>query len=303
MTNNNLNDDSNPQQGSTAPTQIHSPTNGPPTDNTMFKIPPTKKDNRKLFVGGLPPKVTDKEFREFFERYGQILDSIVMIDRETKKSRGFGFVTFENPDVANRIVAENIQDDSKSRVQILDKWCEVKPSEPKKGGSHGGRYPDSRGRSMVSTAGTSSEMSSRNSSIDTRTSSRPLAEVNMGIAEASNGEVPMHHHGQQYPNYPYQNAPNAMSYQNSMVYPMAYYPPYAPPHMNMAQAPHMYHQHPPQGAGMMYNNEAMYNIPQYYGHYGNMYQYPPMQMPPNGSNGLEFSSCMVQEEQMTDDEE
>ncbi len=56
MTNNNLNDDSNPQQGSTAPTQIHSPTNGPPTDNTMFKIPPTKKDNRKLFVGGLPPK-------------------------------------------------------------------------------------------------------------------------------------------------------------------------------------------------------------------------------------------------------
>ena len=33
----------------------------------------------------------------FFEQFGALLDSVVMFDRETKNSRGFGFVTFEDP--------------------------------------------------------------------------------------------------------------------------------------------------------------------------------------------------------------
>ena len=39
--------------------------------------------------------VTDEEFREFFEQFGTLIDSVVMFDRETRRSRGFGFVTFE----------------------------------------------------------------------------------------------------------------------------------------------------------------------------------------------------------------
>lgn len=42
-------------------------------------------------------KVTSEEFRAFFEQFGAILDSVVMFDRETKNSRGFGFVTFVDP--------------------------------------------------------------------------------------------------------------------------------------------------------------------------------------------------------------
>ena len=38
--------------------------------------------------------VTDAEFLDFFEQYGSVIDSVVMIDRNTKRSRGFGFVTF-----------------------------------------------------------------------------------------------------------------------------------------------------------------------------------------------------------------
>jgi hypothetical protein len=80
--------DANPQHGSTS-TQMYQP--------RKLKVPPTRRDARKLFVGGLPSNVTEEEFREFFEQYGAVADSIVMFDRDTHRSRGFGFVTFEDP--------------------------------------------------------------------------------------------------------------------------------------------------------------------------------------------------------------
>ena len=38
--------------------------------------------------------VTDYAFLQFFQQYGEVVDSIVLLDRRTKRSRGFGFVTF-----------------------------------------------------------------------------------------------------------------------------------------------------------------------------------------------------------------
>jgi RNA-binding protein Musashi len=40
--------------------------------------------------------VTEEEFRTFFEQFGEIVDSVVMFDRETHRSRGFGFVTYQD---------------------------------------------------------------------------------------------------------------------------------------------------------------------------------------------------------------
>ena len=64
---------------------------------TTTRIPSTRKDARKLFVGGLPSDITDQQFRTFFEQFGELLDSVVMFDRDTHRSRGFGFVTFVDP--------------------------------------------------------------------------------------------------------------------------------------------------------------------------------------------------------------
>ncbi len=47
-------------------------------------------------MGGLAPTVTDEDFREYFGQYGPIVESVVMTDRETQRSRGFGFITFES---------------------------------------------------------------------------------------------------------------------------------------------------------------------------------------------------------------
>ncbi|CAI2350874.1 unnamed protein product [Caenorhabditis sp. 36 PRJEB53466] len=49
---------------------------------------------RKIFVGGLTSNTTDEMMREFYSQFGSITDIIVMRDPTTKRSRGFGFVTF-----------------------------------------------------------------------------------------------------------------------------------------------------------------------------------------------------------------
>lgn len=47
----------------------------------------------KLFVGGLPYHTTDKSLREHFAVYGEIEEAVVITDRQTNKSRGYGFVS------------------------------------------------------------------------------------------------------------------------------------------------------------------------------------------------------------------
>ena len=47
----------------------------------------------KIFVGGLPYHTTDASLREFFEQFGEIDEAVVITDRQTNKSRGYGFVS------------------------------------------------------------------------------------------------------------------------------------------------------------------------------------------------------------------
>lgn len=52
--------------------------------------------SKKLFVGGLAWATDDESLRSAFEQYGTVTDAKVIMDRETGRSRGFGFVTYEN---------------------------------------------------------------------------------------------------------------------------------------------------------------------------------------------------------------
>lgn len=52
----------------------------------------------KLFVGGLPYATTDEELSELFSAHGTVSYAKVITDRETGRSKGFGFVEFENDD-------------------------------------------------------------------------------------------------------------------------------------------------------------------------------------------------------------
>ena len=61
---------------------------------------------KKLFVGGLSWGTNDDTLRASFEKFGEITEAKVITDRETGRSRGFGFVTFSNDDDANAAVSE-----------------------------------------------------------------------------------------------------------------------------------------------------------------------------------------------------
>ena len=55
----------------------------------------------KLFCGGLAWGTTDETLRSAFEPFGEVTDAKVVQDRETGRSRGFGFVTFATPELAS----------------------------------------------------------------------------------------------------------------------------------------------------------------------------------------------------------
>jgi RNA recognition motif-containing protein len=61
----------------------------------------------KLFVGNLPWSVGDAELEEVFSPHGQVSSARVITDRDTGRSRGFGFVEMEVDDVASVISATN----------------------------------------------------------------------------------------------------------------------------------------------------------------------------------------------------
>jgi len=56
----------------------------------------------KIFVGGLPYHTTDKSLGDFFEQFGDIEEAVVITDRQTGKSRGYGFVTMADAKAAER---------------------------------------------------------------------------------------------------------------------------------------------------------------------------------------------------------
>jgi len=58
----------------------------------------------KIFVGGLSWGTDDAGLQEAFESFGEITDAKVISDRETGRSRGFGFVTFTSADDANSAI-------------------------------------------------------------------------------------------------------------------------------------------------------------------------------------------------------
>lgn len=62
--------------------------------------------SKKLFVGGLSWGTDDSMFRDAFTPFGAITEAKVIMDRETGRSRGFGFVTFSSDADADRAVRE-----------------------------------------------------------------------------------------------------------------------------------------------------------------------------------------------------
>jgi cold-inducible RNA-binding protein len=62
--------------------------------------------SKKLFVGGLSWGTDDDGLRSAFEQFGEVTEAKVITDRDTGRSRGFGFVTFSEGDDGNNAIDE-----------------------------------------------------------------------------------------------------------------------------------------------------------------------------------------------------
>ena len=62
--------------------------------------------SKKLFVGNLPWSVDDQKLKELFSSYGDIEEAVTIKDRFSKRSKGFGFVTFANDKDATKAESE-----------------------------------------------------------------------------------------------------------------------------------------------------------------------------------------------------
>lgn len=89
-------------------------------------------------------EATEKDFKEYFEQFGRVLDATLMMDKDTGRPRGFGFVTFDNDAAVDNALA--------SDLIILGKPIEVKRAQPRnnvrddEGSSRGGRFGGRGGR-------------------------------------------------------------------------------------------------------------------------------------------------------------
>jgi RNA recognition motif-containing protein len=92
---------------------------------------------KKLFVSSLPYSVDDAQLEQIFAGYGTVLSAKVIIDRDTGRSKGFGFVEIEEDDQAAKAIAELHESEYGGRNLIVN---EARPKEdkPRGGGGYGG---------------------------------------------------------------------------------------------------------------------------------------------------------------------
>ncbi|KAL4885367.1 hypothetical protein BJY04DRAFT_180767 [Aspergillus karnatakaensis] len=77
----------------------------------------------KIFVGGVSQEATEQDFKQFFMQFGRVIDATLMIDKDTGRPRGFGFVTFDSEAAVEAALSRPLD--------ILGKPIEVKKAQPR----------------------------------------------------------------------------------------------------------------------------------------------------------------------------
>jgi len=95
----------------------------------------------KIYVGNLPFSVTEQELGDTFAEFGEVQSASLVMDRETGRPRGFGFVEMGDDDARSAIEALNGTELGGRQLTVN----EAKPREPRGGGFGGGGGGGGRG--------------------------------------------------------------------------------------------------------------------------------------------------------------
>ena len=101
-----------------------------------------------IYISNLSYDVNDSDLRELFEEYGEVSSAKVIMDRETGRSRGFGFVELSDDELAKKAIEELNQASYDGKVINI---TEARPREDR--GDRGGRFNNNRGGGYGSNRG------------------------------------------------------------------------------------------------------------------------------------------------------
>jgi RNA recognition motif-containing protein len=88
----------------------------------------------KLYVGNLPYQTTNEELHQAFSQAGQVVEAVVMMDKMTGRSRGFGFVTMASQEDATRAVEMLNGKDFGGRAIVVNEARPMTERAPRAGG-------------------------------------------------------------------------------------------------------------------------------------------------------------------------
>jgi RNA recognition motif-containing protein len=97
---------------------------------------------KKLYVGNLSYNVDNAQLEEMFSKFGQVRSAEVIQDRDTGRSKGFGFVEMGDDNAAREAIEGLNNTEQDGRALTVN---EARPKEPRSGGGGGGGYGGGRG--------------------------------------------------------------------------------------------------------------------------------------------------------------
>lgn len=104
--------------------------------------------SKKLFVGNLPFSMSNDKLREMFASYGEMDEVVIISDKFSGKSKGFGFVNFKDDAAADKAIAELNGKDVEGRAMTVSEARPMDPNAPRparRSGGFGGGFGGGRG--------------------------------------------------------------------------------------------------------------------------------------------------------------